>query len=71
MAMRAPEASGAGGDEQRAAEEHDPVLRAMMTCPVDDESIPESVQRIVDELGDEPHGDDHDTIVALIATLPE
>jgi hypothetical protein len=68
MAMREPEAGGAG--ERQLDEDVDPVLRAMMTCPVG-EPLSDDERVALEELGGEPYGVDHETMMALIAALPE
>jgi hypothetical protein len=66
--MREPEASGTG--ERQLDEGEDPVLRARMNCPIG-EPLSDEERAVLEELGDEPHGVDHETMMALIAALPE
>jgi hypothetical protein len=67
MPMREPEAGGAG---EQADGADDPVLRAMMNCPIG-EPLTDEERAVIEELGDAPHGVDHETMMSLIAALPE
>jgi hypothetical protein len=62
MAMRELEAGDGGGG--------DLVLRAMMSAPVGP-ALTDEERAMIEELGDEPHGVDHETMMSLIAALPE
>jgi hypothetical protein len=41
-----------------------------MNCPIG-EPLSDEERAVLEELGDEPHGVDHETMMALIAALPE
>ena len=69
MALLEPEASGGvAGDGDEA--DNDPVLRAMLNAPIG-EPLTDEERKMIEELGDEPHGVDHETMMSLLAARDE
>lgn len=71
VAMRAPRLEGAeevqAGDEHQGIQDDDPVLRSILTAPLDDKPMTEDERQALEEWRANPVGIPHEAVVAELA----